>query len=93
MNESTDMIKKSEENAVCSKLKKLATLSAEADYDITLRLSDSSEEKTSECSHHMRGKAKHSLIGLLAVGGLIATAIGAIVCFVHVFCSLVCRSR
>ena len=93
MNESTDIMKKTEGDTICSKLKKLAFLSAEADYDVTLHLSDTSGDNTSECSHHLKGRSRHSLLNLLAIGGLVAAVIGALVCFVHVFCSLVCGSR
>ena len=92
MNESTDIIKKSEE-AVCHKLKKFASMTAAVDYDVTLRIGGGETENSDGCTHHIRGKSKHNLMTVLAIGGLAATAIAAIVCYVHVFCSMVCRSR
>lgn len=92
MNESTDIMKKGEE-AVCHKLKRFASMTAEADYDITLRIGNDTAENGGGCTHHMKGRSKHDLMTLLAIGGLIATAVAAVVCYVHVFCSMVCRRR
>lgn len=92
MNESTDIIKKGEE-AACHKLKKLASMTAAVDYDVTLRIDGGEAESVEGCTHHIKGRSKHNLMTLLAIGGLTATAIAAIVCYVHVFCSMVCRSR
>ena len=91
--ENTDIIKNYESEKVCDKLKKLASITAEADYDLTFRIHEGSAEKSTDCSHHMKGRSRHSLINLLAIGGLITAAIAAVVCFVHVFCSLVCGAR
>ena len=92
MNESTDIIKKGE-TAVCQKLKRLASMTAEADYDVTLRISGEDAESGGVCTHHIKGRSKHDLTTLLAIGGLTVAAIAAIVCYLHVFCSLVCGKR
>ena len=93
MNETPEITKSCAVDTMCAKLKRFADMKVGADYDLTISLSDNTADKVSECSHHMKGSSKHSLVGLLATGGLIATALAATVCFVHVFCSLVCRSR
>lgn len=93
MNESPEITKSCAVDTVCARLRRFADMTVGADYDVTLSLSDNAADKVSECSHHMKGSSKHSLVGLLAVGGLITAALAATVCFVHVFCSLVCRSR
>ena len=91
MNESTDIIKKSED-AICNKLKKFASMTAEADYDVTLRIGDR-EVEGGGCTHHMKGRSKHNLVTLLAIGGLLTAAVAAVVCYVHVFCSMVCHCK
>ncbi len=93
MNNTPEIIVKDESSEVCRKLKCLKDLSVSADYDITLKLCDRSAAKTSECAHHLKGTSKHSLGDLLAIGGLLTAAAAATVCFVHVFCSFVCRAR
>ena len=93
MNEIPETTKSCAVDTVCARLRRFANMKVGADYDLTLSLSDEAADKSSECSHHMTGSSKHSLAGLLAVGGLIVGALAATVCFVHVFCSLVCRSR
>ena len=92
MNENTDIIKKSEQ-AVCRKLKSFSAMNADVDYDITLRIGDGDAENGEGCSHHLKGRSKHNLTTLLAIGGLIAAAVAAVVCYVHVFCSMVCRCK
>jgi hypothetical protein len=93
MNNTPEIITRNEGSAVCQKLKALKDLSVSADYDVTLKLTDRSGAKTSECAHHLKGNSKHSLGNILAIGGLITAAVAATVCFVHVFCSFVCRAR
>ena len=92
MNESTDIIKKGE-NAVCQKLKRLASMTAEADYDVTLRINGGDADASGGCTHHMKGRSKHDLMTLLTIGGLLTAAVAAVVCYVHLFCSLVCRCK
>ena len=92
MNENTDIIKNGEQ-AVCRKLKKIAATTADLDYDITLRIGDRDADGSEGCTHHLKGNSKRSLMTLLTIGGLIAAAAAAVVCYVHVFCSMVCRCR
>ena len=93
MNNTPEIMTNEESSAVCRKLRCLKDMSVSADYDVNLKLCDRSGAKTSECAHHLKGTSRHSLGNLLAIGGLLAAAVAATVCFVHVFCSFVCRAR
>lgn len=90
MNGSPDIVIK--EKSLTEKEKKctVGDLSVDADYDITLRLSDRTGKKTSECAHHFKGSSKHSLMNLIAIGGLVLTGVTAVIVIFHTALGLCC---
>ncbi len=63
------------------------------DYDVSLKMFSSKDDEIPECTHHMKGTAKHSIWKLLAIGGGIAAALALLICATHVFCSFVCKEK
>ncbi len=92
MNETNEMISKDEPLTHKEKFC-LSNCYVGADYDMTFKLFSDKSSGTPECSHHMKGSGKHSLCKILAVGGLIAASVAALICITHLFCSWVCRVR
>lgn len=93
MNETTEMIKEEIPTAVCDRLHSLAGLSVGADYDLTLRLTDKTGKRSSECLHHFNGSSSHDLINLLCIGGIVAAGVTAALCAVHMVCCCACHRR
>ncbi len=91
MNETLEASKKDALSTFSDKMSNVTDYSIKSDYDVTLQLIPKGNGNTPACSHHFKGNLKHNMLGLLAVGGIIAGAAAFSVVVVHACCSLMCR--